>query len=672
MQQAPAAPMQQPLPPPTAAEQAAFFGAGGFFSDPAAADPAMLGELGGALEDDDLLPPEEDLDCLEEDLQAFDFANMPGAQGGAGEAGRNVEQDVLGLLDDNEGASGSNYQWDFGGGVKAPEPTAMPGLVGTTDIQSGAPLMVPARRSAPPGFGARPGRAPAQGAPPARPPMPPPQPPPQRAMEPGGVTLLQPPARPPAGPPAAPPPQQQQQQQQQAPQLLAPGQWGAQPAAKPRQPPPPRSPQQQAPLPSGPPPASAAPPMPRTPPPAGAPRAPGAPRGPGLGPRLYVGGGGLQGGSMMAPHEVEQIARIQYAATHQRGAYQEDYYALALAAKSGGQKPGLFAPAVLREQGGANGVRGGGNVAHVALDGLGKIVYSSISKPKPMLEIPPREGEGIGADAEEPAEDDAAEGEAAEARPLEQEPMLAARQLVEDGHSLLLDVDDIDRVLATPPLPADGGAMLKGRRAAMLDQLIASLRLPPPGAPLAEHLPPASTAADRVLARVGAVAKGRALLAGALTRLAPEAPAAVSLAVAACRNLGALLGARRARCPAASRLAMACARCVAKMEPPMLVACLAATQPKGLWAKHVAGDEMGDAPSPPGEALVMALLACAPQVCGSEATRPAWTGAMERYAVALAQLPPPGAPRRALEAALASAEGAAADALKALAARAPW
>lgn len=69
---------------------------------------------------------------------------------------------------------------------------------------------------------------------------------------------------------------------------------------------------------------------------------------------------------------------------------------------------------------------------------------------------------------------------------------------------------------------------------------------------------------------------------------------------------------------------------------------------------------------------MLALLACGTNVTGDAASAPAWFGAMERFVAALAQLPAPGAPKRVFEAALISAEGTAAEALKALAARATW
>ena len=41
-------------------------------------------------------------------------------------------------------------------------------------------------------------------------------------------------------------------------------------------------------------------------------------------------------------------------------------------------------------------------------------------------------------------------------RPLEEEPLLAARMVIEDGLCLLLDIDDIDRLWAAQREPLEG------------------------------------------------------------------------------------------------------------------------------------------------------------------------------------------------------------------------
>ncbi|KAG5596352.1 hypothetical protein H5410_037584 [Solanum commersonii] len=64
-------------------------------------------------------------------------------------------------------------------------------------------------------------------------------------------------------------------------------------------------------------------------------------------------------------------------------------------------------------------------------------------------------------------------------KPLEQKPTLAARITIEDGFYLLLEVDDIDRLLQLSQ-PQDGGAQLKQKRQILLEGLVASLQLVDP------------------------------------------------------------------------------------------------------------------------------------------------------------------------------------------------
>lgn len=58
-------------------------------------------------------------------------------------------------------------------------------------------------------------------------------------------------------------------------------------------------------------------------------------------------------------------------------------------------------------------------------------------------------------------------GEAPSTKPLEQEPLLAARIMIEDCMCLLLDVDDVDRMLTAGEaheLQSMGNALLHRRR----------------------------------------------------------------------------------------------------------------------------------------------------------------------------------------------------------------
>lgn len=119
-------------------------------------------------------------------------------------------------------------------------------------------------------------------------------------------------------------------------------------------------------------------------------------------------------------------------------------------------------------------------------------------------------------------------------RPLEQEPMLAARIMVEDCMLLLCDVEDIDRMFAAsaaaaaahsagmqlsphtpgPISPALAQSLLQ-RRAALLGGIAASFRLPDaPTLPAAAGGEPAGgvVSGDGVFVRILALPKGRSLI----------------------------------------------------------------------------------------------------------------------------------------------------------------
>ena len=194
----------------------------------------------------------------------------------------------------------------------------------------------------------------------------------------------------------------------------------------------------------------------------------------------------------MSQEEISQISRIQWAATHQRSPYYEDYYFLAIQVSRGllgnrQRSSRFFVPTMLRDVN-QNPHRGKDEPrSHLNMEGLGKVPYSSITKPKPLLEVP---------EADPLPEGEIREGDEI---PLEMEPMLAARMLIEDGSCLLLDIDDIDRLLASSSLP-DGGAFMKKRRAFLLSSFASSLKIQP-----------GASSADRVILRLAALHKGRAL-----------------------------------------------------------------------------------------------------------------------------------------------------------------
>jgi len=387
--------------------------------------------------------------------------------------------------------------------------------------------------------------------------------------------------------------QQQQMQVQQGPPPLPPG-------LAPRGPPPPQPPAQQ----QGP----GAPPPPPPPPPPPQPQP--QPQQPQQQPqqyqqqRAYGGGGGGGGGfyspatgghagyrhaprrrhhgaKMMDAYEIDQILRIQYSATHSGHPYAEDYYHQAWANRHlGGRNAAGFAPEALRElgagggeaaaaaaaaaaaggaaPGAASGAGPGATRVFADLSGLGKVVLNNIRTPRMLMDVgetgaaPAAAASGggkRGGGAGRPASG------AASHRPLQQEPLLAARIMVEDCVGLLLDVDDIDRTFAQAvalaleqgagpearrALPASASE-LRARRSALLCGIIRSLRVQESNAAFlggggkkggggkgksGGDAAATAGAEDRVLRRVCALSKGRAMLARALRLLNPPRDAA--------------------------------------------------------------------------------------------------------------------------------------------------
>ncbi|KAB2601938.1 protein PAT1 1-like [Pyrus ussuriensis x Pyrus communis] len=160
---------------------------------------------------------------------------------------------------------------------------------------------------------------------------------------------------------------------------------------------------------------------------------------------------------------------MQLAATHSNDPYVDDYYhQFCLARKSAGAKlKHHFCPTQLRDL----PPRARANTephAFLQVDALGRVPFSSIRRPRPLLEVEPPNSSSPGNTEQKVSE-----------KPLEQEPMLGARVAIEDGLCLLLDVDDIDRFLQFSQLQ-DGGTQLRRRRQALLEGLAGSLQLVDP------------------------------------------------------------------------------------------------------------------------------------------------------------------------------------------------
>ncbi|CAI5489732.1 unnamed protein product [Closterium sp. Naga37s-1] len=243
--------------------------------------------------------------------------------------------------------------------------------------------------------------------------------------------------------------------------------------------------------------------------------------GPGAG-GLSEGGGGSPGmvrSQYMSVEEMQSIIRMQWAAVHAGDPYVDDYYHQAVEqrkAAAAGMRLRHFAPATLQPPGSLQ--RGNGQqqqqstVAFVPIQGLGRVPIPSIRRPRPLLDVEPLaclhsswhesglggKGDGVGPD-----------GRQQPVRPLEQEPMLAARIAIEEGMNVLLDVDDIDRLLSSPqPLPPHAAAQLHRTRHLLLETLAASLQLSDPlipGSPLApmHDVRAAASAAATAVAAAG-------------------------------------------------------------------------------------------------------------------------------------------------------------------------
>nr|XP_043619574.1 protein PAT1 homolog [Erigeron canadensis] len=233
----------------------------------------------------------------------------------------------------------------------------------------------------------------------------------------------------------------------------------------------------------------------------------------------------------MTADEIENILRMQLAATHSNDPYVDDYYHQAcLANKSSGAKlRHHFCPTQLRE---CPSRARTANEPHAFLqvDALGRVSFSSIRRPRPLLEVDPPKSSG-GGNSDQKMLD----------KPLEQEPMLAARVTIEDGICLLLDVDDIDRFLQFNQLQ-DGGGQLRQRRQVLLEGLATSLQLVDPLGKNGQTVQ-LSPKDDLVFLRLVSLPKGRKLLSSYLQHLSPASELTRIVCMAIFRHLRFLFGA---------------------------------------------------------------------------------------------------------------------------------
>eukprot|EP00250_Pteridium_aquilinum_P011080 c19826_g1_i2 orf=276-2585(+) len=284
----------------------------------------------------------------------------------------------------------------------------------------------------------------------------------------------------------------------------------------------------------------------------------------------------------MSAEEIESIARIQLAATHSNDSYIDDYYHQAVQAKiAGGMSNSRrqFAPSHLRDSP-SHRRAPAMQPTFVPVDGLGRVPFSSIRRPRPLLEVDDYSGQTEGSSESLSLK--------LSERPLEQEPMLAARIAIEDGLCLLLDVDDIDRFLTATQLP-DNGAQLRRQRQLMLEGLAASLQLVDPLTfrgnndsslrEKSEQLLGAETKDDFVFLRLASLSKGRKLVYRYLQLLPHGSDLVQIVCMAVFRHLRFLFGVAQSEPGAAAataELANTVADCASQLDLNAISDCLAA------------------------------------------------------------------------------------------------
>ncbi|GAX80037.1 hypothetical protein CEUSTIGMA_g7476.t1 [Chlamydomonas eustigma] len=247
------------------------------------------------------------------------------------------------------------------------------------------------------------------------------------------------------------------------------------------------------------------------------------------------GGRSKRCGTMMSAEEVDYIMHIMYAAVNNGHSYEEDYYFQAYVnSHCHGRNDAYFAPETLRDLSeGVARLDPSVSVKFVpGVEGLGKLAYNNLKTPRVLLDLAGNAGaevEGVPAAAAKTS----SAGQEVLHRRLHQEPMLAARMMIEDCLNLLLDVDDIDRKIKAETTrkateewlgmsSPDAKDELLQRRALLLAGITSSFRLPSKAVvePQEPHSASASTAEaassvsveDAVFQKVMMLFKGRSVL----------------------------------------------------------------------------------------------------------------------------------------------------------------
>ncbi|KAJ8564597.1 hypothetical protein K7X08_001057 [Anisodus acutangulus] len=264
--------------------------------------------------------------------------------------------------------------------------------------------------------------------------------------------------------------------------------------------------------------------------------------------------------------EIESILKMQHSAAHGNDPYVDDYYHQARLAKKAAESRSKHRFCPSKEQS-SRSRNSSDSQPHLHVDAQGRVSFSSIRRPRPLLEVDPPGFVCIDGSAEQKVSE----------RPLEQEPMLAARITIEDCFYLLTEVDDINRLLQFSQ-PQDGGAQLKRKRQILLEGMAASLQLVDP-------LGKSGTSVgltrkdDIVFLWLVSLPKGRKLISRYLQLLLPGGELVRIVCMAIFRHLRFLFGGLPPDLGSAETitdLAKIVSKCVSGMDLNSLSACLAA------------------------------------------------------------------------------------------------
>ncbi|URE25881.1 hypothetical protein MUK42_33683 [Musa troglodytarum] len=244
----------------------------------------------------------------------------------------------------------------------------------------------------------------------------------------------------------------------------------------------------------------------------------------------------------MTTEELENILRMQHVATHSNDPYVDDYYHQACLAKksAGSSLKHHFCPNVTKDLSSRAHSKDEPH-AYLQVDALGRLSFSSIRRPRPLLEV----------ETQSASVDNILDQKSA-VKPLEQEPISASHRMV---------------------VPTLGG------REILLQELAASLQLVDPFGPGKSGHSGLAPKDDLVFLRLVSLPKGRKLLSRYLQLLTPSSELVRVVCMVIFRHLRVLFGVMPLDSSAAesmTNLAKNISSCVHGMDIGALSACLAA------------------------------------------------------------------------------------------------